>query len=70
MSALHRLSPLEIKMSKLDSLISEFPALKEEVGSLKNPANPHLRALRSSNNYISSMQSFHKRKVEHTEAIV
>ena len=42
--ALDRISALEVKLEKVDSLISEIQLLKQEINSMKKPDYPYLGA--------------------------
>ena len=44
LSALDRISALEVKLEKVESLISEIQSLKLEINSLKKPDYTYLRA--------------------------
>ena len=65
LSALDRISPLEVKLEKVDSLISERQSLKLEIKSLKKPDYPYLRAFfRNRTGSTASDRNSKKRKAE------
>ena len=68
LSALDRISALEVKLEKIDSLIYEIQSLKLEINSLKNLDYPYLRAaLRNRTDRTASDRNSKKRKAEGNE---
>ena len=68
LSALDRISALEVKLEKVDSLISEIQSLKLEIYSLKKPDYPYLRAaFRNRTEGTASDRNSKKRKAEGNE---
>ena len=65
LSALDRTSALELKLEKVDSLISEVQSLKMETSSLKKPDYPYIRA--AFRNRTDSIASDRKSKKRNTE---
>ena len=64
LSALDRLSALEVKLEKVDSLILEIQLLKQEINSMK-PDYPYLRAaFRNRTDSTASVRNSKKRKAE------
>ena len=65
LSALDRISALEVKLEKVDSLISEIQLLKQEINSMKKPDYPYLRAaFRNRTDSTASDRNSKKRKAE------
>ena len=71
LSALDRISALEVKLEKVDLLISEIQTLKLEINFLKKPVYPSLRAaFRNLTNRTASDLSSKKRKGDGNENLV
>ena len=69
-SALDRISALEVKLEKVDSLTSEIQSLKLEIISLKKPDCPYLRAAsRNRTGSTASDRNSKKRKAEFNEDV-
>ena len=70
LSALERISSLEVKLEKVDSLISEIQSLKLEINSLKKPHYPYLRAaFRILTDSTASDRNSKTRKAEGNESL-
>ena len=68
LSALDQISALEIKLEKIDLLISEIQSLKLQISSLKKPDYPYLRAaFRDRTDSTASDRNSKKRKAEGNE---
>ena len=68
LSALDRISALEVKLEKIDTLISYVQSLKLEINSLKKPDYPYIRAaFRNRTDSTASDRNSKKRKTEGNE---
>ena len=70
LSALDRISALEFKLEKVDSLISEIQSLKLEINSLKKPDYPYLRAAFGNRTDSTGSDRNSKRKAEGNENVL
>ena len=71
LSALDRISVLEVEIEKVDSLISEIYSLKLEINSLKKPVYPYLRAaFTNRTDSTASDRNSKKRKAEGNDNVL
>ena len=71
LSALDRISVLEVEFEKVDSLIFEIQSLKMEINYLKKPVYPYLRAVfRNRTDSTASDRISKKRKAEGNENVL
>ena len=71
LSALDRISTLEVKLEKVDSLIPAIQSLKLEINSLKKPDYPYLRAaFRNRTDSTAKDRNSKKRKTEGNENVL
>ena len=68
LSAFDGISALEVKLEKVDSLISEIQSIKLEINSLKKPDYPYLRAaFRNRTESTASNRNSKERKAKGNE---
>ena len=70
LSALDRISALEVKLEKVDSLILEIQFLKQEINSMKKPDYPYVRpAFRNRTDSIACYRNSKKRKADSNDNV-
>ena len=70
LTALDRISALEVKLEKVDSLILEIQFLKQEINSMKKPDYPYVRpAFRNRTDSIASDRNSKKRKADSNDNV-